>query len=148
LHINYAPPRLLDVRIGGHSSVPLSSALCPLLSYLPRLVSLSLDICLYVSTLNSFAISCVYVYMVLSIVLSSLVCSFQDNSEVPKFQTLTNLRYLKWRIAIHDRESLVGLISMIEAAPMLHKFTLEVIVLTSHFHVLPLEHTNSFYSLI
>uniref|UniRef100_A0A7N2MPL8 Uncharacterized protein n=1 Tax=Quercus lobata TaxID=97700 RepID=A0A7N2MPL8_QUELO len=32
LHINYAPPRLLDVRIGGHSSVPLSSALCPLIT--------------------------------------------------------------------------------------------------------------------
>ena len=47
----------------------------------------------------------------------SLISHRQEKLEVPKFQTLTNLRHLNWRVIASDGESLIGLIPMIEAAP-------------------------------
>lgn len=69
--------------------------------------------------------------MVLHNVLSFLDCLIQEKLEFLKFQPLTNLRHLKWRVTASDGESLVYLISMVEAAPFLQKFTLEVTTLTS-----------------
>ena len=60
----------------------------------------------------------------------SLISHRQEKLEVPKFQTLANLRHLNWRVIASDGESLIGLIPMIEAAPFLQKFNLEVTVLT------------------
>ncbi len=128
LHVDYAP-RLLDVYIAGLSLHPVNYAFLALSSYLHQLESLTLGICHYdnVSTLSSFAISCIY-YDVLCAVLSSLVCSFQINIKLPR---LTNLRHLKLKVTARDGESLLDLISLIEAAPLLRKFTLEVTILTS-----------------
>ena len=133
LQVDYAP-RLLDVCVSGLNHHPVNYAFRALSSYLHQLESLTLGICHYdsVSTLSSFAISYIYsVYSVLCTVLSSLVCSFQINIKFPKLQRLTNLRHLKLRVSPRDGESLLGLISLIEAAPLLHKFTLEVTILTS-----------------
>jgi hypothetical protein len=123
LQIDYTP-RLLDVYIGGLRHHPVNYAFLALSSYLHQLESLTLGICHYdnVSTLSSFAISCIY-YDVLCAVLSSLVCSFQINIKLPR---LTNLRHLKLKVTARDGESLLDLISLIEAAPLLRKFTLEV----------------------
>ncbi|KAL4634300.1 hypothetical protein ACB092_04G189600, partial [Castanea dentata] len=89
-------PRLLDVHIGG--SKPVKDAICPLSDYLSQLQSLVLTICI----------------------------TPYEKLEVPKFQTLTNLRHLKWKVIAFDEESLIGLIPMIEAAPFLQKFNLEL----------------------
>ena len=76
LSVNYAP-HLLDVLVGGIYFSPMSYLFCPLSSYLSQLQCLKLDICHcnYVSTLNSFAISFMYVYSVLCnvIFISSLL---------------------------------------------------------------------------
>lgn len=76
LSVNYAP-HLLDVFVGGIYFSPMSYLFCPLSSYLSQLQCLKLDICHcnYVSTLNSFAISFMYVYSVLCnvIFISSLL---------------------------------------------------------------------------
>ncbi|KAL4598564.1 hypothetical protein ACB092_11G068200 [Castanea dentata] len=53
--------------------------------------------------------------------------TLKEKLEFLKFQPLTNLRHLKWRVTASDGESLVYLISMIEAAPFLQKFTLELL---------------------
>ncbi|KAK4594403.1 hypothetical protein RGQ29_018182 [Quercus rubra] len=90
-------PCLLDVCLGG--SKPVNSAICPLSSYLSQLQSLILHICIYPN----------------------------EKLEFLKFQPLTNLRHLKWRVTASDGESLVYLISMVEAAPFLQKFTLELL---------------------
>jgi hypothetical protein len=85
LHINYAP-RLLHVHIGGQRGIPVTYAFCPLSNYLSQLESLSLDIHIFgnVSTLNSFAISCIYVYI------CSLISSlfFSGYLGIPKISNL------------------------------------------------------------
>ncbi|XP_050259264.1 putative F-box/LRR-repeat protein At3g18150 [Quercus robur] len=89
-------PRLRDVHMGGCE--PVKYAICPLSNYLSQLQSLVLNICI----------------------------SPYVKLELPKFQTLTNLRRLKWRVIAFDVESLISLIPMIEAAPFLQKFNLEL----------------------
>ncbi|XP_050256621.1 putative FBD-associated F-box protein At5g38570 [Quercus robur] len=87
-------PRLLDLHVGGPK--PLQYAICPLSSYLSQLQSLVLNI--WISRMQKL--------------------------ELPTIQTLTNLRHLTLRVLASDRESLIGLIPLIEAAPFLQKFTL------------------------
>ena len=126
LHVHSAP-RLLDVCIGS------MYAFGSLSSYLYQLESLSLDVhsYTYVSTTNSFAISYIYVYLVLHNLLSSLVFPFQDGVKFPEFQTLAKLKHLKVTVDASEGSSLLGLIPLIEAAPFLHKFVFEVTILAS-----------------
>ena len=126
LHVHSAP-RLLDVCIGS------MYAFGSLSSYLYQLESLSLDVhsYTYVSTTNSFAISYIYVYLVLHNLLSSLVFPFQDGVKFPEFQTLAKLKHLKVTVDASEGSSLLGLIPLIEAAPLLHKFVFEVTILAS-----------------
>uniref|UniRef100_A0A7N2MQU4 F-box domain-containing protein n=1 Tax=Quercus lobata TaxID=97700 RepID=A0A7N2MQU4_QUELO len=115
MHVNYAP-RLLDVHVYVGAYDYLNYALCPLSSYLSQLQSLTLDF--YIA----------------------LISPHSQNMEFPKFQTLPKLKYLKWRVSTSDGMSLISFISMIEAAPFLQKFSLEVTVL----HSLSLECVDSF----
>ncbi|GMY39203.1 F-box protein At4g09920-like [Fagus crenata] len=97
LQIDYTP-RLLDVYIGGLRHHPVNYAFLALSSYLHQLESLTLGICHYDNI----------------------------NIKLPQFQRLTNLRHLKLKVTVRDEESLFDLISLIEAAPLLRKFTLEL----------------------
>ncbi|XP_065633694.1 F-box protein At4g09920 isoform X1 [Quercus suber] len=102
MHVNYAP-RLLDVHVYVGAYDYLNYALCPLSSYLSQLQSLTLDF--YIA----------------------LISPHSQNMEFPKFQLLPKLKYLKWRVSTSDGMSLISFISMIEAAPFLQKFSLELL---------------------
>ncbi|XP_030542233.1 F-box protein At5g03100-like isoform X2 [Rhodamnia argentea] len=51
---------------------------------------------------------------------------FKDGLEIPQFPMLFNLRYLTWLVQTSDTASLLGLTSLIEAAPFLHHFELKL----------------------
>ncbi|KAK7836419.1 hypothetical protein CFP56_022534 [Quercus suber] len=102
LYVNYAPC-LVDVLIGGIYPVRISYLFCPLSNYLSQLQCLMLDICNF----------------------------NDDNLEFPELQGLLNLRRLEVRVAACDDGSLLGLIPLIEATHVLHKFSLEVTIRTS-----------------
>jgi len=51
--------------------------------------------------------------------------------EFPELQGLLNLRRIEVRVAAFDDGSLLGLISVIEATHILHKFSLKVTIYTS-----------------
>ena len=135
MHVNYAP-RLLDVHVYVGAYDYLNYALCPLSSYLSQLQSLTLDF--YIALISRHSVSALNYFQSLAFMLiwfgemfSHLVYSFQQNMKFPKFQTLPKLKYLKWRVSTSDGMSLISFISMIEAAPFLQKFSLEVTVFTS-----------------
>lgn len=51
---------------------------------------------------------------------------FKDGLEIPQFPVLFNLRHLTWRVRTSDTASLLGLTPLIEAAPFLRYFELEL----------------------
>ncbi|KAI6675447.1 hypothetical protein NL676_003353 [Syzygium grande] len=51
---------------------------------------------------------------------------FKDGLEIPQFPLLFNLRHLTWIVHTSDTASLLGLTSLIEAAPFLHYFELKL----------------------
>ncbi|KAF8005872.1 hypothetical protein BT93_K0219 [Corymbia citriodora subsp. variegata] len=51
---------------------------------------------------------------------------FKDGLEIPQFPVLFNLRHLTWIVHTSDTASLLGLISLIEAAPILRYFELKL----------------------
>ncbi|XP_065616557.1 uncharacterized protein LOC112022564 [Quercus suber] len=87
-----------DVLIGGIYPVRISYLFCPLSNYLSQLQCLMLDICNF----------------------------NDDNLEFPELQGLLNLRRLEVRVAACDDGSLLGLIPLIEATHVLHKFSLKL----------------------
>ncbi|XP_030542235.1 FBD-associated F-box protein At1g60410-like isoform X3 [Rhodamnia argentea] len=56
----------------------------------------------------------------------SRIREFRDGLEIPQFPMLFNLRYLTWLVQTSDTASLLGLTSLIEAAPFLHHFELKL----------------------
>ena len=116
MHVNYAT-RLLDVHVYVGAYDYLNYALGPLSSYLSQLQSLTLDF--YIALISRHSVSALNYFQSLAFM------------EFPKFQTFPKLKYLKWRVSTSDGMSLISFISMIEAAPFLQKFSLEVTVFTS-----------------
>lgn len=90
--------QIKDVLIGGVYLVRISYLFCPLSNYLSQLQHLMLDICNF----------------------------NDDNLEFPDLQGLLNLRHLEVRVAACNDGSLLGLIPLIEATRVLHKFSLEL----------------------
>lgn len=115
-------PLLTSIYLGALYD-PISIYLHPLWSSLHQLKALHLHMNLFKVVFVVLFRSCFKVLYVLG---NCNVLIFQDGLEIPQFPLLFNLRHLTWIVHTSDTASLLGLTSLIEAAPFLHYFELKV----------------------
>lgn len=138
LHIGNLP-LLSKLHIGGGYGDQVTYALVAFSSHLSQIATLELEMFFKVSMELLLSIfltgACATSTRLYFFLLVFLFCClqalslFQDNREIQVPQ-LSNLEHLKLKIFDVESLSLLGLTSLLEAAPSLRKFTLEVIFLT------------------
>ncbi|KAK4568940.1 hypothetical protein RGQ29_004379 [Quercus rubra] len=92
----------------------------------PRL----LDVC--IGSMYAFGSLSSYLYQLESLSLDVHSYTY-DGVKFPEFQTLAKLKHLKVTVDASEGSSLLGLIPLIEAAPLLHKFVFELILWEINF---------------